>query len=353
MRSARRPPSSIERFLVLVLVGFIAVDLLLVVPAYASEVRLDRLHPALPVVNLRPLAQGRAKITKALGEDFTAPIRALAGNLRRGGVKALNPAFASPTVDYLETAVVQTSTALALAAAGEESLPPTATEFPWESPAPSPTVGSIETAVVQTATALAIPTNTKIPLPTSTPIPSYTQTSTVVPTEQLPSMTPTKTIVATATAICAIATPGCETLAPSPTPTMAPSETSLPTYTASPVPTHSGPLPAFPSAEGFGANSVGGRGGRVIEVTNLNDSGSGSLRAAVEASGPRIVVFRIGGTITLQSTLKITNPFITIAGQSAPGGGITLKSSPSYGDETLAIQTHDVIIRYIRVRSGA
>jgi len=110
--------------------------------------------------------------------------------------------------------------------------------------------------------------------------------------------------------------------------------------------------PAFPGAEGFGANSVGGRGGRVIEVTNLNDSGSGSLRAAVEASGPRIVVFRVGGTIELQSSLIITNPFITIAGQTTPGGGITLKSGSNV-NTALGIEAHDVIVRYLRVRPGA
>ena len=80
-------------------------------------------------------------------------------------------------------------------------------------------------------------------------------------------------------------------------------------------------IPAFPGAEGAGAQTVGGRGGRVIEVTNLDDSGPGSLRAAVEATGSRIVVFRIGGTIRLQSPLKIKEPYITIAGQTATGGG--------------------------------
>ena len=105
-------------------------------------------------------------------------------------------------------------------------------------------------------------------------------------------------------------------------------------------------IPAFPGAEGFGAKSVGGRGGKVFEVTNLNNSGSGSLRACVEASGPRTCVFRTGGTIGINSDLAITNPYITIAGQTAPGGGITLKGS------TLSINTHDVIVRYLRVRSG-
>lgn len=112
-------------------------------------------------------------------------------------------------------------------------------------------------------------------------------------------------------------------------------------------------VPAFPGAEGFGANSVGGRGGRVIEVTNLADSGMGSLRAAIEAEGPRIVVFRVGGTIELQSGLVITNPFITIAGQTAPGGGITLRNDPSNSKTPLKIKTHDVVIRYIRSRPGS
>lgn len=104
--------------------------------------------------------------------------------------------------------------------------------------------------------------------------------------------------------------------------------------------------PAFPGAVGFGANTIGGRGGQVIEVTNLNDSGPGSFRAAVEASGPRIVVFRVGGTINLNDTIDIRNPYITIAGQTAPGGGILLRG---YG---INIRTYEVIIRFIRIRVG-
>jgi hypothetical protein len=103
---------------------------------------------------------------------------------------------------------------------------------------------------------------------------------------------------------------------------------------------------AFPSAEGFGAYSKGGRGGQVLYVTNLNDDGPGSLRWAVEQEGPRTVVFGVSGTIELQRRLNIENPYLTIAGQTAPGDGICLKG------ETVKILTHDIVIRYLRVRLG-
>jgi hypothetical protein len=115
-----------------------------------------------------------------------------------------------------------------------------------------------------------------------------------------------------------------------------------------------GTLVAFPGAQGGGAVGVGGRGGVVYEVTNLNDSGSGSLRACVQASGPRTCVFRTGGTIALSSSLIITNPYITIAGQTAPGGGIQITATGILSAPThiFQINTHDVIIRYLRLRHG-
>lgn len=121
-------------------------------------------------------------------------------------------------------------------------------------------------------------------------------------------------------------------------------------------------LPAFPGAEGGGALAKGGRGGAVLEVTNLNDSGPGSLRACVAARGPRTCVFRVGGTILLRSSLVVLNPYLTVAGQTAPGGGIQLVGPFSTGDpaapdntgnwSSLYVRTHDVVIRYLRIRHG-
>jgi pectate lyase len=118
------------------------------------------------------------------------------------------------------------------------------------------------------------------------------------------------------------------------------------------VPADAG-IPAFPGAAGWGADTPGGRGGRVLFVVNLEDYDPatekpipGSLRAACNAKGRRIVVFRVAGTITLKAPLAITEPYITVAGQSAPGGGICLRR------HECVIRTHDVVVRYMRFRPG-
>lgn len=112
-------------------------------------------------------------------------------------------------------------------------------------------------------------------------------------------------------------------------------------------------LPAFPEAEGFGAFTPGGRGGQVLFVTTLEDYDPakeapipGSLRAAITTSGPRLILFRVSGTIFLKATLAVTRPHLTIAGQTAPGDGICIARS------LFRIDTHDVIVRHVRFRLG-
>ncbi len=106
-------------------------------------------------------------------------------------------------------------------------------------------------------------------------------------------------------------------------------------------------LPAFPGAEGFGAAAVGGRGGKVVKVINLNTDGPGSLQAACQSPGPRIVVFEVSGVIP--GSVTITQPNLTIAGQTAPGAGITIEGMLQNRYRARP-NLHDVVIRFLRVR---
>lgn len=117
-------------------------------------------------------------------------------------------------------------------------------------------------------------------------------------------------------------------------------------WAARPVDLPQAEIPAFPGALGGGKYTFGGRGGQVIKVTNLNDDGPGSLREACETGGARILVFDVSGIIRLKTPLIVRAPYITIAGQTAPGDGICLAG------ESFWINTHDVIIRHMRFRRG-
>jgi hypothetical protein len=105
-------------------------------------------------------------------------------------------------------------------------------------------------------------------------------------------------------------------------------------------------IPAFPGAEGGGAFTPGGRGGKIFVVTSLEDSGKGTFREACEAVGARTIVFNVSGIIRLKKRISMRAPYVTIAGQTAPGDGICIAG------ETLEIDTHDVIIRHMRFRRG-
>jgi pectate lyase len=119
------------------------------------------------------------------------------------------------------------------------------------------------------------------------------------------------------------------------------------------VPACGGHLPAFPGAEGFGCATPGGRGGRVVIVSNLADSGPGSLREALESQGRRFVVFAVSGTIDVSDQIVVDDPYMTVAGQTAPGGGVTLRAGSGNVSGLVDVRTHDVVIRFLRFRVGA
>jgi len=105
-------------------------------------------------------------------------------------------------------------------------------------------------------------------------------------------------------------------------------------------------IPVFPGVQGFGTNTPAGRGGEILKVTTLADSGKGSLREALEKRSPRIVVFEVGGIISLEKELTVSRPYLTVAGQTAPSPGILLKGAG------IVVATHDVLIQHLRIRCG-
>ena len=156
-----------------------------------------------------------------------------------------------------------------------------------------------------------------------------------------PSKAETDTITATSQADSSISATAKVTVSAASTP----SSPSAPSASSSSGNCPSSGCPAFPGAEGGGAESVGGRGGVVMEVTTTNDSGSGSLRNCVQASGPRTCVFRVAGVFNITSGDNVaSNPYLTIACQTAPGEVII--GGPQSNGAALRISTHDVIVRY-------
>jgi pectate lyase len=203
------------------------------------------------------------------------------------------PAGASPGAHSVQAKLTSGPQKNQIVAAATFTVAPPATPSPTPSPSPTPT-----------------------PSPTPEPTPEPTPSTTPEPTPSTPEPTPSTTPEATPPT--------------SPTPTVSPQ--------ASPL--------AFPGAVGYGRTTPGGRGGDVLFVTTLADDGPGSLRAALEASGPRTVVIRVSGVITLASTIKVESPYLTVAGQTAPGDGVVVRG------EAVKILTHDVVIRHLRFRTG-
>lgn len=109
----------------------------------------------------------------------------------------------------------------------------------------------------------------------------------------------------------------------------------------------------FPGAEGFGTTTQAGRGGSVCIVDNLSDYGDGTLRSCLELNGPRSVIFKTSGTIAISESIRITSPFVSVYGQTAPGDGILLRSTPDSTGAPLIVSTHDVLIQHLRIRAGS
>lgn len=224
---------------------------------------------------------------------------------------------------------------------------------PTDTATPTPTLSPIATespTPLPTATATTEPT---IPDPRTVPdAPEYTATSSPTPSPlRTPgnTSTPTRTPAVTATATRTPVT-GTPTSTPTATPQgSAPSGDSCSATVTAPA----SQLPIFPDAEGFGTKTVAGSGRhslqpctKIFRVTNLKDSGAGSLRDCVEAAGPRTCIFEVAGMIWATKELRVRNPFLTIAGQTAPAPGIAIRGSG------LSVEANDVLIQHLRMRTG-
>lgn len=202
--------------------------------------------------------------------------------------------------------------------------------------------GPAACATADTVTYTAVAKDTKGVVVTSPQLSWASGNSAVAP---IVSVTTTHT---TARVLCAAAGQSTITVSWSVSNPPPPVAKSL-TVTGSPLPPPpSGPLPVVPGLVGFGTTTPAGRGGAVIRVTNLNDSGVGSLRAALLTTGPRTVVFDVSGVITLNSriTMADANSFLTVAGQTAPSPGVTIRN---FG---IASRAHDILIQHLRCRNG-
>lgn len=221
-------------------------------------------------------------------------------------------------------------------------------------------------------TVIATPTETDEPEPTNTAVPTSTATSIPSVSEtEVPSVAMTATVTSTSTKTPTMTSTPTHTKTNTPIPTRTPSvqSSATPTRTPTSTPTSFVTVPAgqcgeqievptqslkiFPNAEGHAALMVGGSGrnlvrpcSKIYKVTTLADSGAGSLRACIEAKGPRTCIFEVGGLIWANKELKVSNPFLTIAGQTAPSPGIVIKGSG------MSIEASDVLLQHIRFRIG-
>ncbi len=235
----------------------------------------------------------------------------------------------------------------------EEEATSTPTSSPtMELPAIAPTFTStIAATATSTRTAQNTPTRIVfIPTYTATNTPSRSATNT-------PSRTATNTASRTATNTPSRTATNTATATFTPTYTATASKTPVITATATKtstiIPPLNGEVRAFPGAEGFGAKAVGGSGrhlatpnSTIYKVSSLKNSGAGTLRECIEASGPRICIFEVGGVIWATKALKISNPYITIAGQTAPSPGIIIRGSG------ISNETSNVVVQHIKIRPG-